>query len=43
MKCEHVICKWQEYGGKLHYVCQDCRETQQSKDLVTGETTIHNS
>jgi len=27
-KCEHLICKEFEYNGELHYVCQDCRETQ---------------
>lgn len=39
-KCEHLICKDQTYNGELHYVCQDCRETQRvtHKD---GSVTIN--
>lgn len=28
MICEHNICKETPYNGEMHYVCQNCRETQ---------------
>lgn len=38
--CEHPICKEQEYNGEIHYVCQDCRETQWIKHKDGSITTL---
>mgnify|MGYP001609529998 CR=1 FL=1 len=32
--CEHAKTERIEYGGMIHIVCADCRETQRKEEII---------